>query len=135
MTPRDAPHAAEISADVRKAELHAERPRLALQVYADLAVFIDQAPGAAAARKRRLDDLDRAEFGTDCAVFAGTPGEQAGLLLEWRQAAGLGGFRLRPGALPHDLAQITLRDHLGLGAARPAASWAAARSRKGPADA
>ena len=107
VTPRDAPHAADISAEVRKAELHAERPRLALQVYADLAVFIDQAPGAAAARKRRLDDLDGAEFGSDCAVFAGTPGELADLLPEWRQAAGLDGFRLRPGALPHDLEQIT----------------------------
>ena len=58
----------------------AERPRLALQVYADLTVFIDQAPGAAAARKRRLDDLDGAEFSSDCAVFAGTPGELADLL-------------------------------------------------------
>ena len=107
VTPRDAPHAAAISAQVRAAELHAERPRLALQLYADLAVFIDQAPGAAAARKRRLDDLDGAEFSSDCAVFAGTPGELADLLLQWRQAAGLDGFRLRPGALPHDLEQIT----------------------------
>jgi len=69
-------------------------------------VFIDEAPGAAAARKRRLDDLDGAEFATDCAIAAGTPGELADLLLGWRQA-GLDGFRLRPGALPHDLAMIT----------------------------
>jgi alkanesulfonate monooxygenase SsuD/methylene tetrahydromethanopterin reductase-like flavin-dependent oxidoreductase (luciferase family) len=106
---RDAPHAADILAQVREAEIRTERARHPLQVYADLAVFIDQEPGAAAARKRRLDDLDQdgAEFTTDCAVFTGTPGELADLLLGWRQAAGLDGFRLRPGALPHDLEQIT----------------------------
>ena len=39
-------------------------------------------------------------------MFVGTPAELADLVLEWR-AAGLTGVRLRPGALPHDLAQIT----------------------------
>ena len=106
VTPSSAEHAAQIVAEVRAAENHLERPRPPLQVYADLAVFIDEAPGAAAARKRRLDDLDGAEFATDCAIVAGTPGELADLLLGWRQA-GLDGFRLRPGALPHDLRQIT----------------------------
>jgi alkanesulfonate monooxygenase SsuD/methylene tetrahydromethanopterin reductase-like flavin-dependent oxidoreductase (luciferase family) len=107
VTPHDAPHAADIVAQVRKAEIDSERARHPLQIYADIAVFIDEAPGAAAARKQRLDDLDGAEFTTDCAVFTGTPGELADQLLAWQQAAGLDGFRLRPGALPHDLEQIT----------------------------
>ena len=126
-------------------------PRPPLQVYADLAVFIDEAPGAAAARQRRLDDLDGAEFATDCAIVAGTAGELADLLLGWRQA-GLDGFRLRPGALPHDLRQITgalvpelrrrgafragyaehtLRERLGL--SRPANRYGASRYQIGAA--
>jgi alkanesulfonate monooxygenase SsuD/methylene tetrahydromethanopterin reductase-like flavin-dependent oxidoreductase (luciferase family) len=123
-----------------------------LAVYADLVVFIDDRPGTAAARKRRLDDLDGAGFATDCAVVAGTPGELADLLLDWRQAAGLDGFRLRPGALPHDLQQITralvpelrrrgafrsgyaertLRERLGL--SRPANRYGASRDQIGAA--
>jgi alkanesulfonate monooxygenase SsuD/methylene tetrahydromethanopterin reductase-like flavin-dependent oxidoreductase (luciferase family) len=107
VTPSSAEHAAQIVAEVRAAENYSERPRPALQVYADLVVFADETPGGAAARKRRLDDLDGAEFTADCAVVAGTPGELADLLIGWRQAAGLDGFRLRPGTLPHDLTQIS----------------------------
>jgi alkanesulfonate monooxygenase SsuD/methylene tetrahydromethanopterin reductase-like flavin-dependent oxidoreductase (luciferase family) len=115
VTPFSAEHAAAIVAEVRAAEVSVgrssadfpERTRPPLQVYADLVVFVDEQPGAAAARKRRLDDAGGAEFTTDCAVVTGTPGELADLLLDWRQAAGLDGFRLRPGALPHDLSQIT----------------------------
>ena len=120
---------------------HWSRP---LSVYADLVVFLDDEPGAAAARRARLDALDGAEFSTDCAVFAGTPAELADLLLDWRAAAGLAGFRLRPGALPDDLERITrslvpelrrrgafrdryaertLRERLGL--PRPASRYAA----------
>jgi hypothetical protein len=39
-------------------------------------------------------------------VFAGTPAQLADLLLRW-QAAGLSGFRLRPGRLPADLEAVT----------------------------
>jgi hypothetical protein len=39
-------------------------------------------------------------------IFTGTSSELADLLLDW-QAAGLSGYRLRPGAVPHDLVQIT----------------------------
>ncbi len=78
-----------------------------LALYADLVVFLDDETGAAAARKARLDALDGTEFTTDCATFTGTPAELADLLLDWRSAAGLDGFRLRPGALPDDLERIT----------------------------
>jgi alkanesulfonate monooxygenase SsuD/methylene tetrahydromethanopterin reductase-like flavin-dependent oxidoreductase (luciferase family) len=75
-------------------------------VFADLTVFLDEKAGAAADRLARLDELAGALFTTDTAVFTGTPAELADLLLVWEEK-GLTGFRLRPGALPHDLTAIT----------------------------
>jgi hypothetical protein len=45
-------------------------------------------------------------YGSDALVFTGTPADLADLLQELA-AAGLTGFRLRPGALPHDLSAVT----------------------------
>ncbi|MEO6091021.1 MAG: LLM class flavin-dependent oxidoreductase [Umezawaea sp.] len=75
-------------------------------VFGELVVFLDDAPGAAASRKGRLDSLAGLEFTSDALVFTGTASELADLLLGWREA-GLTGFRLRPGAVPHDLEAIT----------------------------
>ncbi|WP_327129640.1 LLM class flavin-dependent oxidoreductase [Streptomyces sp. NBC_01727] len=77
-----------------------------LRTFAELVVFLDEEPGAAARRKARLDDLDGAELASDAKIFTGTPGDLADLLLDWR-TAGFDGFRLRPGTLPHDLTGIT----------------------------
>ncbi|MDQ0585401.1 LLM class flavin-dependent oxidoreductase [Streptomyces rishiriensis] len=77
-----------------------------LKKFADLLVFLDDEPGAAARRKSRLDELNGGELASDAEIFTGTPGDLADLLLSWR-TAGLDGFRLRPGTLPHDLAAIT----------------------------
>lgn len=77
-----------------------------IRVFADLLVFLDDEPGAAAQRKTRLDEIDGTPLSSDAAVFAGTPSELADLLVNWR-LAGLDGFRLRPGMLPHDLTTIT----------------------------
>ncbi|RDG38232.1 LLM class flavin-dependent oxidoreductase [Streptomyces corynorhini] len=74
--------------------------------FADLLVFLDQEPGAAARRKSRLDDLADAELASDAQIFVGTPSGLADLLLDW-STAGLDGFRLRPGTLPHDLTAVT----------------------------
>ncbi|MDA0634439.1 LLM class flavin-dependent oxidoreductase [Nonomuraea sp. MCN248] len=74
-----------------------------LKIFADLLVFLGP---DAARRKARLDELDGAELASDAAIFTGTVRELADVLLEWRRA-GIQGFRLRPGALPHDLEQIT----------------------------
>jgi alkanesulfonate monooxygenase SsuD/methylene tetrahydromethanopterin reductase-like flavin-dependent oxidoreductase (luciferase family) len=111
-------------------------------VFGDLVVFLDDTAGAAADRLARLDDLAREAFTSDAAVFTGTPAALAEQLLAW-QDAGLTGFRLRPGTLPHDLEAITrglvpqlqargqfrrayddssLRDRLGL--PRPASRYA-----------
>ncbi|MCY1139319.1 LLM class flavin-dependent oxidoreductase [Actinoplanes sp. Pm04-4] len=65
-------------------------------VFGDLVVFLEPtSPG-----------FTVEPFTSDAAVFSGTPSQLADLLLEW-QAAGLTGFRLRPGRLPADLRGIT----------------------------
>ncbi|GAB3136675.1 LLM class flavin-dependent oxidoreductase [Microbispora hainanensis] len=141
VTPRDREDAAAIVGSVRAAEAAVGRTEPPLRIFADLVVFLDAHD--AAGRRARLDDLDGAAFESDAHVFTGTPEELARLLLEWREA-GLEGFRLRPGVLPHDLTAITrglvpalqnagafrsaydtvdLRGRLGL--ARPASRYAA----------
>ncbi|WP_131739139.1 LLM class flavin-dependent oxidoreductase [Actinomadura roseirufa] len=145
ITPHSRADAVTVVAQVREAERTVGRTGEPLKVFADLVVFADAAPGAAAARKARLDDLDGAVLVSDADIFTGTPEELADLLLDWRQA-GLDGFRLRPGVLPADLVTIsrdlvpilqrreafrtvydtsTLRGHLGL--ARPVNRYSAAR--------
>ncbi|UBU18591.1 LLM class flavin-dependent oxidoreductase [Nonomuraea gerenzanensis] len=96
VTPHSADQARAIVAEVR--ELSAD-----VRIFADLVVFLGD---DAAGRKARLDELDGAELASDAAVFTGHVRELAGLLLEW-QRAGIQGFRLRPGAVPYDLWQIT----------------------------
>jgi alkanesulfonate monooxygenase SsuD/methylene tetrahydromethanopterin reductase-like flavin-dependent oxidoreductase (luciferase family) len=109
VTPRDRPHAAEIVAEIRKERERAGRDDVRL--FADLVVFLDDSATAARARRERLDELagpgyPSTGYASDAHIFAGTPAQLADLLLDWR-AAGLTGFRLRPAALPHDLAQVT----------------------------
>ncbi|MBB2741803.1 UNVERIFIED_ORG: alkanesulfonate monooxygenase SsuD/methylene tetrahydromethanopterin reductase-like flavin-dependent oxidoreductase (luciferase family) [Microbispora rosea subsp. rosea] len=104
VTPRHREDAAAIVERVRAAEAAVGRTEPPLRIFADLVVFLDARD--AAGRKARLDDLDGAELDSDAHVFTGTPEELAGLLLEWREA-GVDGFRLRPGELPHDLVAIT----------------------------
>jgi alkanesulfonate monooxygenase SsuD/methylene tetrahydromethanopterin reductase-like flavin-dependent oxidoreductase (luciferase family) len=60
----------------------------------------------AAARLARLDDRAGAPYASDAVVFAGTAVQLVDLFEEWAEA-GLSGFRLRPGAIPHDLTAIT----------------------------
>jgi alkanesulfonate monooxygenase SsuD/methylene tetrahydromethanopterin reductase-like flavin-dependent oxidoreductase (luciferase family) len=134
VTPRDAADTTRIVDAIGTLRSDSEPVR----VLADLVVFLDDTPGAAASRRQRLDDVAGSEYVSDAAIFAGTPGELADLLQQWQQA-GAAGFRLRPATLPHDLTQIvdglvpelqargvfrtaydgaTLRETLGL--ARPA---------------
>ncbi|OUC99639.1 LLM class flavin-dependent oxidoreductase [Streptosporangium minutum] len=136
ITPHDAEQARAVAAEVRG--LGGGE----LKIFADLVVFVGE---DARDRRARLDELDGAAYASDAAIFTGTPGELADLLLEWRQA-GLDGFRLRPAVLPADLTAITrglvpelqrrdafrraygaatLRGHLGL--PRPASRYAGSR--------
>jgi len=75
-------------------------------VFGDLVVVLEETEAAARDAKRRLDDLDGAEYTSDATVFTGTPAGLAGLLLDWH-AAGLTGFRLRPARIPGDLRAVT----------------------------
>jgi alkanesulfonate monooxygenase SsuD/methylene tetrahydromethanopterin reductase-like flavin-dependent oxidoreductase (luciferase family) len=106
VTPRDVGSAAGIVAKIRAEQALAGRADETLHVLGDLVVFLDDRPGAAQGRRERLDELAGAAYASDAHIFAGTPGELADLLLDWREG-GLSGFRLRPAALPHDLDQIT----------------------------
>ncbi|MEU4250907.1 LLM class flavin-dependent oxidoreductase [Amycolatopsis sp. NPDC026612] len=106
VTPSDREQAAAIVAAVRDEQERAGRGDETLHVFADVVVFLGDTDQAAADRRARLDDLSGAEYSSDAHVFTGTPAGLADLLLDW-QAAGLSGFRLRPGAIPHDLTAIT----------------------------
>lgn len=107
-TPHDADGARGIVAEIRAEQAAAGRADQTVHIFGDLLVFLDDAPGAAAARRDRLDELAGTPLTSDAEVFAGTAADLADLLLEWQQA-GLTGFRLRPATLPHDLEQITRR--------------------------
>jgi alkanesulfonate monooxygenase SsuD/methylene tetrahydromethanopterin reductase-like flavin-dependent oxidoreductase (luciferase family) len=98
VTPADARHARLIEQEIR-----ADRSP---HVFGDLVVFLDDGATAAADRKARLDDLAGYEYASDAVIFTGSPAELADLLQEWH-TAGLSGFRLRPGSVPHDLTAIT----------------------------
>ena len=155
VTPHDVAGIQAIEAEVRQEEADAggtgTTPGDGLRVFADMVVFLDARPGAAADRLQRLDRLDGRPYRSDAYVFAGTPTELADLLQAWHATpiggAALAGFRLRPGTLPHDLEMIgrslvpelqrrgvfplgpdpvppTLRGRLGL--ARPATRYAPA---------
>ena len=106
VTPRDAGHAAGIVAEIRAAEQAAGRAGPPALLFGDLVVFLAADQASAATRRARLDDLAGAPLDTDAAVFAGTAAGLADLLAEWQQA-GLAGVRLRPGAIPDDLEEIT----------------------------
>jgi alkanesulfonate monooxygenase SsuD/methylene tetrahydromethanopterin reductase-like flavin-dependent oxidoreductase (luciferase family) len=149
VTPHDTAEAAAIVAEIRGDQEAAGRAGQTLHVFGDLVVFLAETAAAARERKARLDELAGEEYRSDALVFTGTAAELAGLLLDW-QAAGLSGFRLRPGVNTHDLAAITqdlvtyvqkrgafrrsyadgtLRTRLGL--PRPASRYAGGLSRAG----
>jgi alkanesulfonate monooxygenase SsuD/methylene tetrahydromethanopterin reductase-like flavin-dependent oxidoreductase (luciferase family) len=105
VTPTDAGNAADIVSEVRNEKQAAGRGET-VHVFGDLMVFLDNPTESGAARLRRLNDVDGAAYTSDALIFTGSAGELADLLAEW-QTAGLTGYRLRPGALPDDLAGIT----------------------------
>jgi alkanesulfonate monooxygenase SsuD/methylene tetrahydromethanopterin reductase-like flavin-dependent oxidoreductase (luciferase family) len=106
VTPRGPDDARTIIAEIRAAQQAAGRGGELVHVFGDLVVFLDETESGARLRKARLDELAGRELKSDALVFIGTPSQLADLLLQWREA-GLSGFRLRPGALPHDLTAIT----------------------------
>jgi alkanesulfonate monooxygenase SsuD/methylene tetrahydromethanopterin reductase-like flavin-dependent oxidoreductase (luciferase family) len=105
-TPADAAAARSIVGQLRDEQDAAGRADQTVHVFADLVVFLDPGAGQAAERKARLDRVAGHPYTSDATVFTGTAAELADLLTDWQQA-GLSGFRLRPGAIPHDLTAIT----------------------------
>jgi alkanesulfonate monooxygenase SsuD/methylene tetrahydromethanopterin reductase-like flavin-dependent oxidoreductase (luciferase family) len=105
-TPLTTAEARGLVATVRGHEEAESRPGPPLRIFADVVVFLDDDAATASGRKDRLDELSGRPYRSDAFVYAGTPAGLADLLLEWH-SAGMAGFRLRPGALPHDLLAIT----------------------------
>ncbi|MCX4632485.1 LLM class flavin-dependent oxidoreductase [Streptomyces sp. NBC_01443] len=103
---RDADGARAAVTEIRRARESAGLAAQPLHLFADLTVFLDEDAPAADARRSRLDALAGASYSSDTAIFTGTTAQLADLLQDWR-TAGLSGFRLRPGALAHDLPAIT----------------------------
>ena len=103
VTPRDIEQARSIAAELRALRTEAGRADEPLSVFADLVVFLGE---DAADRKARLDETAGEEFVSDARVFTGTPEQLADELVALGEA-GITGFRLRPGAIPHDLTAIT----------------------------
>jgi alkanesulfonate monooxygenase SsuD/methylene tetrahydromethanopterin reductase-like flavin-dependent oxidoreductase (luciferase family) len=127
VTPDGPDEARAIIAGLRTEEAAVHRTGPPLLVFADLVVFLDPEPTAAAERRTLLDGLAGRPHRSDAHVFTGTPAGLVDLLVEW-ETAGIDGFRLRPAAIPIDLEAITrqrgilrgqprgrtLREHLGL---------------------
>lgn len=106
VTPHHLDHAGSIVREVRAEQANAGRADEPLHLFGDLVVFLDDDAAKAADRKARLDERAGAEYTSDAFVFTGTPAQLADHLFELNDA-GLSGFRLRPGAIPHDLTAIT----------------------------
>ncbi|WP_462188137.1 LLM class flavin-dependent oxidoreductase [Frankia sp. CcWB2] len=106
ITPHTAADARAIVGEIRAEQAAAGRADDTLHVFADLVVLLDASAEQAAERRGRLDARAGEPYTSDALIFAGTPGDLADLLLDWR-STGLTGFRLRPAALPHDLEAIT----------------------------
>jgi alkanesulfonate monooxygenase SsuD/methylene tetrahydromethanopterin reductase-like flavin-dependent oxidoreductase (luciferase family) len=106
ITPHDVEELARIESELRAQEVAVGRGGDPLRVFVDVVVFLDDHPGAAAARKAHLDELDDHVFRSDALVFTGTPAHLADHLESWRHQ-GIAGFRLRPGVQPHDLQAIS----------------------------
>ena len=77
-----------------------------VRTLADVVVFLDSSRSAAIARKLRLDELAAEHHRPRHHVFVGTPPDLANQLVGWVEL-GYDGFRLWPGAIPHDLHGIT----------------------------
>jgi alkanesulfonate monooxygenase SsuD/methylene tetrahydromethanopterin reductase-like flavin-dependent oxidoreductase (luciferase family) len=105
-TPTNGATARSIVETLRAHEAKVSRTGQPLKIFADLVVFLDEDVAKATRRKDRLDVRDGRPFRSDASVFVGTPNDLVDVMMEWR-GEGIEGFRLRPGAIPHDLDAIT----------------------------
>ena len=108
--PRPATASGRIVAEIRAEEAAVGRTADPLRVFADLVVFLDDEPGRRRRRKAppRRARRPRATAPTP-SCSPGRPAELADLPGRLAASTGIAGFRLRPGAQPHDLEAITRR--------------------------
>jgi alkanesulfonate monooxygenase SsuD/methylene tetrahydromethanopterin reductase-like flavin-dependent oxidoreductase (luciferase family) len=106
VTPSDGDDARAIVTEIRRSQETAGRGDERVHVFGELVVFLGDDESAARRRKAELDALSGEEFRSDARIFVGSASQLADLMVDW-QAAGLTGFRLRPGAIPHDLDAIS----------------------------
>lgn len=106
ITPHSVDDIGAIVAEIRAAQAEAGRGDERLLIFGEFVVFLDDDAAAAIARKERLDEVAGAPYHSDAPVFVGSPSALADQLEAWA-GAGLDGFRLRPGTVPHDLAAVT----------------------------
>jgi alkanesulfonate monooxygenase SsuD/methylene tetrahydromethanopterin reductase-like flavin-dependent oxidoreductase (luciferase family) len=106
VTPHDATSARAITQEIRAEQVSAGRANETVHVFGDLVVFLDRTTAAATDRKHGLDALAGGDYRSDAKIFVGTPSELAAVMEQWH-GAGLTGFRLRPGCIPHDLEVIS----------------------------
>ena len=106
ITPHDVSEIAGIVAEIRAVQAEAGRAEERLLIFGEFVVFLDENPTEAIARKERLDEASGEPYHSDAPVFVGSPSALADQLAAWAEA-GLDGFRLRPGTVPHDLEAIT----------------------------
>jgi alkanesulfonate monooxygenase SsuD/methylene tetrahydromethanopterin reductase-like flavin-dependent oxidoreductase (luciferase family) len=133
VTPQTSQEVRTLVGTVRFHEEAVSRDGSPLRIIADLVVFLGDSAQEAQARKQRLDDLDGRALRSDASIFVGSSSELVEQLFAWH-AAGIDGFRLRPGDIPNDFEAIvrevapltggtpsaelgdgTLRARLGLG--------------------
>jgi alkanesulfonate monooxygenase SsuD/methylene tetrahydromethanopterin reductase-like flavin-dependent oxidoreductase (luciferase family) len=106
ITPHDAEETAAIVGEVRAAEADVGRSGEPLRILGEIVVFLDDDRATAETRRAHLDELKGKPYRSDALIFTGTAEELADLLVEWSEG-GLGGYRLRPATIPHDLTAIT----------------------------
>src|SRR3954471_20944810 len=86
VTPRDALDATAIVGEIRAAQSAAGRAGGTVHGFGAPLALLDDEPGAAPSRRRRLDETAGAEYRSDARIFAGSPTELADLLEEWAGA-------------------------------------------------
>lgn len=105
VTPQTREDVKTIVQTVRRHEEAVSRDLAPLRIVADLVVFLGESAAAASARKQRLDQLNGRPLRSDAAIFVGSSSDLVERLATWH-SAGVDGFRLRPGDIPHDFEAI-----------------------------
>lgn len=106
ISPRCSDDAVSIVAEIKAALETAGRAGDVVHIFEDLVIFLGENERKAFSRKSRLDSRIGEEYHSASEMFIGSSTQLADLL-EKKLQDGITGFRLQPGAIPHDLLGIT----------------------------